>query len=101
MTRCKLSAGTVRACKRQAAAYAGWLAGHAGAHGDALADLGGAEGAVTARKRHMITLMYQQAGIRIAIKRVRIPRPGEPGALTPALCVRRRRGHPSSFCPTR
>ena len=49
----------------------------------------------------MITLMYQQAGIRIAIKRVRIPRPGEPGALTPALCVRRRRGHPSSFCPTR
>ena len=43
LTRCKLSAGTVRACKRQAAAYAGWLAGHAGAHGDALADLVGAK----------------------------------------------------------
>jgi integrase len=30
-----------------------------------------------------VTLMYEQAGIRIAVKRVRIPRPGEPGALTP------------------
>ncbi len=26
--------------------------------------------------------MYEQAGLRIAVKRVRIPRPGEPGALT-------------------
>jgi integrase len=99
LDRCKLSAGTVRAYKRQAAAYADWLAGHADAHGDAFADLVGAEGAVTAWKRHMITarsspstvnqalaavtLMYQQAGIRIAIKRVRVPRPGEPDALTP------------------
>jgi integrase len=29
-----------------------------------------------------VTLMYEQAGLRIAVKRVRIPRPGEPGALT-------------------
>jgi len=27
--------------------------------------------------------MYEQAGLRIAVKRARIPRPGEPGALTP------------------
>ena len=27
--------------------------------------------------------MYEQTGLRIAVKRARIPRPGEPGALTP------------------
>ena len=84
--------------KRQAAAYAAWLAANAGAHGDAFANLVGAEGAVTAWKRDMlaarasastvnqalaaVTLMYEQAGLRIAVKRVRIPRPGEPDALT-------------------
>jgi integrase len=99
LDRCKLSANTVKAYKRQTAAYAAWLAGHAADHGDAYADLVGAEGAVTAWRRDMITarsspskvnqalaavtLMYEQAGIRIAVKRVRIPRPGEPGALTP------------------
>ena len=99
LDRCKLSASTVKAYKRQAAAYVAWLAGHAGAHGDASADLVGAEGAVTAWRRHLITarsspstvnqalaavtLMYQQAGLRIAVKRARIPRPGEPDALTP------------------
>jgi integrase len=98
LDRCKLAARTVRAYKRQAAAYAAWLAANASAHGDAFADLVGAEGAVTAWKRGMITarsspstvnqalaavtLMYEQAGLRIAVKRVRIPRPGEPGALT-------------------
>jgi integrase len=42
----------VRAYKRQAAAYAAaWLAANSGAHGDAFADLVGAEGAVTAWKR--------------------------------------------------
>jgi hypothetical protein len=51
LDRCKLSARTVRAYKRQAAAYAGWLAANASAHGDAFADLIGAEGAVTAWKR--------------------------------------------------
>jgi integrase len=98
LDRCKLAARTVRAYKRQAAAYVRWLAANAGAHGDAFADLVGAEGAVTAWKRDMltarsspatvnqalaaVTLMYEQAGLRIAVKRVRIPRPGEPGALT-------------------
>ncbi len=99
LDRCKLSAITVKAYKRQTAAYAAWLAGHAADHGDAFADLVGAEGAVTAWRRDMITarsspskvnqalaavtLMYQQAGIRIAVRRARIPRPGEPDALTP------------------
>jgi len=98
LDRCKLAARTVRAYKRQAAAYAAWLAANAGAHGDAFADLVGAEGAVTAWKRDMlaaragaptvnqalaaVTLMYEQAGLRIDVKRVRIPRPGEPAALT-------------------
>jgi integrase len=98
LDRCKLADRTVRAYKRQAAAYVDWLAANAGAHGDAFADLVGAEGAVTAWKRDMlaawsspatvnqalaaVTLMYEQAGLRIAVKRVRIPRPGEPDALT-------------------
>jgi integrase len=98
LDRCKLSARTVRAYKRQAAAYAAWLTANASTHGDAFSDLVGAEGAVTAWKRDMltarsspatvnqalaaVTLMYQQAGLRIVVKRVRIPRPGEPGALT-------------------
>src|ERR1700761_4580068 len=54
LDRCKLSARTVRAYKRQAAAYAGWLAANGGAHGDAFTDLVGAEGAVTAWKRDML-----------------------------------------------
>jgi integrase/recombinase XerC len=98
LDRCKLAPRTARAYKRQAAAFASWLAANAGAHGDAFADLVGAEGAVTAWKRDIlaarsspatvnqalaaVTLMYEQAGVRIAVKRVRIPRPGEPDALT-------------------
>ena len=98
LDRCKLAARTIRAYKRQAAAYVGWLAETASAHGDALADLVGAEGAVTAWKRDMlsarasastvnqalaaVTLMYEQAGLRIVVKRVRIPRPSEPDTLT-------------------
>ena len=100
LDRCKLSASAVRAYKQQSAAYVAWLAANAGAHGDAFANLVGAEGAVTAWKRDMITarsssatvnqalaavtLMYEQAGLRIAVKRARSPRPGEPDALTPA-----------------
>ena len=99
LDRCKLSANTVKAYKRQTTAYAAWLAGHAADHGDAFTDLVGAEGAVTAWRRDMITtrsspskvnqalaavtLMYEQTGLRIAVKRARIPRPGEPDALTP------------------
>jgi integrase len=98
LDRCKLAARTVRSYKRQAAAYVTWLAANADAHRDAFDDLVGAEGAVTAWKRDMlaaragastvnqalaaVTLMYEQAGLRIAVKRVRIPRPGEPDALT-------------------
>jgi integrase len=98
LDRCKLAARTVQAYKRQSAAYADWLAANADAHGDAFADLVGAEGAVTAWKRDMltarsspatvnqalaaVTLMYEQADLRIAVKRVRISRPGEPDALT-------------------
>ena len=78
----------------QAGAYAALLAANA----DAFADLVGAEGAVTAWKRDMlaarsspatvnqalaaVTLMYEQIGLRIAVKRVRVPRPGETGALS-------------------
>ena len=47
LDRCKLAARTVRAYKRQAAAYVTWLAANAGDHGDAFADLVGAEGAAT------------------------------------------------------
>jgi len=99
LDRCKLSASTVKAYKRHTTAYVAWLAGHAADHGDAFADLVGAEGAVAAWRRHMITarsspstvnqalaavtLMYERAGIRISVKRARIPRPGEPDALTP------------------
>jgi integrase len=98
LDRCKLADRTVRAYKRQAGTYAAWLAANASSHGDAFTDLVGAEGAVTAWKRDMlaaragpatvnqalaaVTLMYEQAGLRIAVKRVRIPRPGEPDALT-------------------
>ena len=51
LDRCELAARTVRAYKRQAAAQVGWLAANASAHGDAFADLVGAEGAVTAWER--------------------------------------------------
>ena len=98
LDRCKLAARTVRAYKRQASAYVTWLAANADDHRDAFADLVGAEGAVTAWKRELlsgrasaatvnqalaaVTLMYEQAELRISVKRVRIPRPGEPDALT-------------------
>ncbi len=82
----------------EAAAYVTWLAANAGAHSDAFADLVSAEGADTAWKRDLlaarsspatvnqalaaVTLMYEQAGLRIAVERVRIPQPGQPDALT-------------------
>ncbi|HET9654622.1 MAG TPA: tyrosine-type recombinase/integrase [Kineosporiaceae bacterium] len=100
LARCKLAANTVRAYRRQTAAYAAWLGAHANAHPDALTDLVGAEAAVTAWRRHLlrakaspssvnqalaaVTLLYAHgAGIRIQVKRARVPRPGEPDALTP------------------
>lgn len=100
LDRCKLSDKTVKAYKRQAAAFTAWLVGHAADHTDAFADVVGAEAAVTAWRRHLldskaapssvnqalaaVTLLYSQAGMRIKVKRIRVPRPGEPDALTKA-----------------
>ena len=101
LARCKLATNTVRAYRRQTAAYAAWLGAHADAHPDALADLVGAEAAVTAWRRHLlrakaspssvnqalaaVSLLYQHGtGLRITVARARVPRPGEPDALTPA-----------------
>jgi integrase/recombinase XerC len=100
LNRCALTANTVKAYRRQAHAYAAWLRAHAADHRDAFADVVGAEGAVTAWRRHLIgtgkkapatvnqalaavTLLYGLVGLRIDVKRARVPRPGEPDALTP------------------
>ncbi|MFI6792052.1 tyrosine-type recombinase/integrase [Nonomuraea sp. NPDC050383] len=98
LDRCKLSANTVKAYRRQIAAYVAWLAEHAAERDDAFADLVGAEAAVTAWRRSRIdgraapntinqgiaalTLMYAQLGLRIRVKRATVPKPGEPDALT-------------------
>ena len=100
LDRCKLAANTVMAYKRQTRAFAAWLTDRAAEPPDAFADVVGAEAAVTAWRRHLlgdrakpatvnqalaaVTLMYEQAGLRIAVKRARVPKPGEPGALTVA-----------------
>lgn len=100
LSRCKLAPKTVTAYRRQNAAYATWLATHPDAHPDAFTDQVGAEAAVTAWRRHLltsgaspssvnqtlaaVTLLYEHgAGIRIKVKRARVPRPGDPDALTP------------------
>ena len=97
--RCKLAANTVKAYRRQAAAYTAWLAGDPEAHPDAFADVVGAEAAVTAWRKQLLaasaqpasvnqglaalTLLYEHgANLRIQVSRVRVPRPGEPDALT-------------------
>lgn len=101
LDRCKLSANTVKAYRRQAAAYVGWLADHAGEHPDAFVDVVGAEAAVTSWRRHLlqrrqqpatvnqalaaVTLLYQHGEqLPITVKRARVPKPGEPDALTRA-----------------
>ncbi|MFI6909997.1 tyrosine-type recombinase/integrase [Nonomuraea sp. NPDC050394] len=100
LDRCKLSANTVKAYTRQAAAYVTWLTGPGVEHDDAFADVVGAEAAVTAWRRSRIdgraapntinqgiaalTLMYAQMGLRIHVKRATVPKPGEPDALTTA-----------------
>lgn len=100
LDRCKLASNTVKAYRRQCAAYVSWLGQRADAHPDAFADTIGAEAAVTAWRRHLlranarpatvnqalaaVTLMHEHAGLRIHITRVRVPRPGEPDTLTPA-----------------
>jgi site-specific recombinase XerD len=99
--RCKLAPNTVTAYRRQCAAYVAWLAGHAADHPDAFTDVVGAEAAVTRWRRHLlqrkaspasvnqalaaVTLLYEHGPqLRIAVKRARVERPGEPDALTPA-----------------
>ncbi|MGP3961696.1 tyrosine-type recombinase/integrase [Nonomuraea sp. 3N208] len=99
LDRCKLSEHTVRAYRRQCAAFVAWLGEHAAAHPDAFGDVVGGEAAVTAYKRHLlrrkaspatinqalpaIELMYERgARLRLDVKRARVPRPGEPDALT-------------------
>jgi integrase len=99
LDRCKLAARTVTAYRRQCRAYITWLGKHAGKHPDAFADAVGAEAAVTAWRRSLltarrkpstvnqalaaVTLMYgHAAGIEIEVKRARVPRPGAPAALT-------------------
>lgn len=89
-----------KAYRARARAYATWLSQYAGEHPDALVDQVGAEAAVTAWRRHLITtkaspstvnqalaavdLLYEVgAGLRLKVKRARVPRPGEPDALTP------------------
>jgi integrase len=101
LDRCKLAANTVKAYRRQTTAYVAWLEKRADDHGDAFADVVGAEAAVTAWRRHLlrgqkaspsttnqalaaVTLLYEYgAGLRIQVKRARVLRPGEPDALTP------------------
>lgn len=101
LERCKLAANTVKAYRRQARAYLSWLAERVGEHPDAFADVVGAEAAVTAWRKHLVTskakpaginqalaavtLLYEHgASLRIKVKRVSVPRPGAPDALTPA-----------------
>lgn len=98
LDRCKLAANTVKAYRRQTIAYVVWLENRGDDHGDAFVDMVGAEAAVTAWRRHLlraqkarpstinqalaaVTLLYEHAGLRIRVKRVRVPRPGEPDAL--------------------
>ncbi|RSN46558.1 tyrosine-type recombinase/integrase [Actinomadura sp. WAC 06369] len=99
LDRCALAANTVKAYRRQCAAFVGWLAERgAAAHPDAFGDVIGAAAAVTSWRRSLleervsaatvnqalaaVTLLYELAGLRIAVKRVRTARPGEPVALT-------------------
>lgn len=99
LNRCGLADHTVKAYRRQCAGYVAWLAEHAEDHPDAFTDQVGADAAVTSWRRHLlrqrrspatvnqalaaVTLMYEHAAqLRVAVKRARVPRPGEPDALT-------------------
>lgn len=99
LDRCRLAPNTVKSYRRQARAYLTWLEANALDHRDAFSDVVGAEGAVSAYRRHLlrgrasastvnqalaaVTLLYEcGATLRIHVKRVKVPRPGEPTALT-------------------
>jgi hypothetical protein len=101
LDRCALAANTVTAYRRQALVYRDWLLARATEHADAFADLVGAEASVTAWRRHLlgggaspatvnqalaaITQLYEHGpGLRLAVKRARVPKPGAPEALTRA-----------------
>lgn len=100
LDRCSLAENSKRAYRRCCRAYVDWLSGRAGEHGDAFTDEVGADAAVTAWRRALlndraapstinqalaaVSLMYEQVGLRVKVKRVRQPRPGEPDALTAA-----------------
>jgi len=102
LDRCTLADNTITAYRRQTTTYLAWLTEHAADHEDAFADVVGAEAAVTAWREHLlrrqkaspatvnqalaaVTLLYEHGPqLRIAVKRARVPRPGEPDALEPA-----------------
>ncbi len=99
---CTLAVNTVKAYRRQTSAYIAWLVVHAADYPDALGDLVGAQAAVTAWRRHLlrsrkfrpatvnqapaaVTVLYAHGPrLRIAVNRVRAPRPGEPEVLMAA-----------------
>jgi hypothetical protein len=70
LDRCKLAPNTVKAYKRQARAYLAWLTEHAADHPDAVADVVGAEAAVTAWRRHLITGRAKPATVNQALAAV-------------------------------
>ncbi|MEV6494983.1 tyrosine-type recombinase/integrase [Actinoplanes sp. NPDC051633] len=99
LDRCTLAPKTVAPYRRQARAYVTWLTGKTDAHPDAFTDKIGAEGAVTVWRRHLlegkaspstinqglaaVSLLYEHgASLRLSVARVRVPRPGEPDALS-------------------
>lgn len=96
LDRCSLAPRTARAYRRQCQQFARWLAAHANSYRDGLTDVIGAEGMLTDYRRHLlenyspatvnqalaaITLMLQQIGLKVAVKRATVARPGAPEAL--------------------
>jgi site-specific recombinase XerC len=100
LERANLADHTVSAYRRQAEAYLKWW--DPGLHPDAFVDQVGAEAAVGAWRRHLlgevkqapasvnqalaaVSLLYEVGcRIRVKVKRARLPKPGEPDALTRA-----------------
>ena len=98
LDRANLSGHTRTAYRRQARTYLEWLAAHVDEHPDAWVDVVGAQGAVSAWRKQLlarlappsvnqgiaaVTLLYEVgAHLSIQVKRARVPKPGEPDALT-------------------
>lgn len=99
LDRCHLAPHTVRAYRRQTAAYVAWLGANPGLHPDAFTDAIGAAAAAKAWGRVLlhdraaastinqalaaVTLLYEQSlHLRLGISRTRVARPGAPDALT-------------------